>query len=73
MGPDDTGEVIRYTVNYVAVSITTSQVMGRRRRETNRVSDECILGGRMNIDRNMTVNGRETSATLTELSEYTVI
>ena len=73
MGPDDTGEVIRYTVNYVAVSITTSQGMGRRRRETNRVSDECILGGLMNIDRNMTVNGTETSATLTELSEYIVI
>lgn len=73
MGPDDTGEVIRYTVNYVAVSITTSQGMGRRRRETNTVSDRCILGGLMNIDRNMTVNGTETSATLTELSEYTVI
>jgi len=72
MGLDDTSVVIRYTVNYVAVSITTSQGMGRRRRETNRVSDGCILGGRMNIDRNMTVNGTATSATLTELSEYTV-
>ena len=47
--------------------------MGRRRRETDGVRNECILGGQMNVNRNITVDGTQTSATLTELSEYTYI
>ena len=75
---DPNGVVLRYTVNYVAVSSTPPQVMGRRRRqtggvrnETGGVRNECILGGQMNVSRNMTVDGTQTTATLTELSEYT--
>ena len=72
MGQDNTGVVLRYTVNYVAVSSTSSRDMGRRRRQTNGVRNECILGGQMNINRNMTVDGTQTTATLTDLSEYTI-
>ena len=67
---DPNGVVIRYIVNYVAVSSTPPQDTGRRRRETDGVGYECILGGQMNVSRNMTVDGTQTSATLTELSEY---
>ena len=70
---DPNGVVLRYTVNYVAVSSTPPQDMGRRRRETAGVRNECILGGQMNVSRNMTVDGTQTTATLTELSEYTYI
>ena len=73
MGPDDTGVVLNYIVNYVAVSSTPPQDTGHRRRETDGVRNECILGGQMNVNRNMTVDGTQTSATLTELSEYTII
>ena len=31
---------------------------------------ECILGGQMNVNRNMTLDGTQTTATLTELSKY---
>ena len=70
---DPNGVVLRYIVNYVAVSSTPPQDMRRRRRETDGVRNECILGGQMNVNRNMTVDGTQTSATLTELSEYTII
>ena len=68
---DPNGVVLRYIVRYVAVSSTPPQVMGRRRRQTGGVRNECILGGQMNVSRNMTVDGTQTTATLTELSEYT--
>ena len=67
---DPNGVIIRYIVNYVAVSSTPSQDMGRRRRQTNGVRVECILGEDMNVSRNMTVDGTQTTATLTDLSEY---
>ena len=67
---DSNGVILRYTVNYAAVSNTSSQEMGRRRRQTSGASAECILGGQRNVNRNMTVDGSQTSATLTELSEY---
>ena len=47
---------------------TPSPAMGRRRRQTSVVSSQCILGGEMKIDRNITVDGTQTTATLTELS-----
>ena len=68
--PDPNGVILRYIVNYVAVSSTPSQDMRRRRRETDGVRNECILGGQMNVNRNMIVDGTQTTATLTELSEY---
>ena len=66
---DPNGVVLSYTVNFVAVSMVNSapQDMGRRRRQTSVVTSECILGGEMNINRNITVV--ETTATLTNLSE----
>ena len=67
---DSNGVILRYTVNYVAVSNASSQDMGRRRRQTGGASVECILGGQANVNRNMTVDGTQTSATLTGLSEY---
>ena len=67
---DPNGVVIRYIVNYVAVSSMPPQDMGRRRRQTDGVRNECILGGQMNVSRNMTVDGTLITATLTELSEY---
>ena len=70
MGPDNTGVITRYIVNYVAVSSTPPQDMGRHRRRSDGVRNECILGGQMNVNRNMTVDGTQTTATLTELSEY---
>ena len=66
---DPNGVVLRYIVNYVAVSSTPPQDMRRRRKQTDGVRVECILGQDMNINRNMTVDGSQTSATLTELSE----
>ena len=65
---DSNGVILRYTVNYAAVS-NTSQEMERRRRQTSGASAECILGGQRNANRNLTVDGSQTSATLTELSE----
>ena len=70
---DSNGVILQYTVNYVAVSNTLSQDTGRHRRQTSGASVECILGGEANVNRNMTVNGTQTSATLTELSEYTLL
>ena len=67
---DPNGVILRYIVNYVAVSSTPLRDMGRRRRQTDGVRNECILGGQMNVNRNMTVDGTQTTATLTELSEY---
>ena len=72
MGQDNTGVITRYIVNYVAVSSTPLQGMGRRRRETEVVRNECILGGQVNVNRNMTVDGTQTTATLTDLSEHTI-
>ena len=69
---DSNGVILRYTVNYVAVSNTLSQDMGRRRRQTSGASVPCILGGEANVNRNMTVDGTQTSATLIGLSEYTL-
>ena len=68
---DPNGVVLSYTVNFAAVSMVNSapQDTGRRRRQTSVVTSECILGGEMNIDRNITVV--ETTATLTNLSECT--
>ena len=65
------GVILSYTVNFVAVSMvnTPSGNMGRRRRQTNVVRAECILGGVTNIDRSITVE--ETSANLTNLSKCT--
>ena len=67
---DPNGVVLHYTVNYVAVSSTRPQGMGCRRRQTDGVRNECILGGQMSVSRNMTVDGTQTTATLSELSEY---
>ena len=67
---DPNGVILRYIVNYVAVSSMPPQDMGRRRRQTEGVRNECILGGQMNVSRNMTVDGTQTTATLTDLSEY---
>ena len=69
---DSNGVILSYTVNYVVVSNTSSQDTGRHRRQTSGASVECILGGEANVNRNMTVDGTQTSATLTELSEYTL-
>ena len=70
---DSNGVILSYTVNYAVVSNTSSQDTGRRRRQTSGASVECILGGEANVNRNMTVDGTQTSATLTELSEYIII
>ena len=67
---DPNGVILLYIVNYVAVSSMPPQDMGRRRRQTNGVRVECILGEDMNVSRNMTVDGTQTTATLTDLSEY---
>ena len=67
---DPNGVILHYTVNYVAVPSTLSQDVGRHRRQIDEVMVECILGGDLNINRNMTVDGTQTTATLTELSEY---
>ena len=64
------GVILHYTVNFVAVSSTPSQATGHQRRQVGGVRVECILGGQMNINRNMTVDGTQTTVTLTELSEY---
>ena len=64
------GVILHYTVNFVAVSSTPSQSTGRQKRQVGGVRVECILGGQMNINRNMTCDGTQTTVTLTELSEY---
>ena len=69
---DSNSVILSYTVNYVVVSNTSSQDTGRHRRQTSGASVECILGGQANVNRNVTVDGTQTSASLTELSEYTL-
>ena len=71
--PSDPNGVIRgYVINYVVISSDPGQFGGssnRRRRQANSVATECIMGGMGNVNRNMTVDGTQTSAQLNELSE----
>ena len=64
------GVILHYTVTVVAISSSPSQSSGRQRRQVGGVRVECILGGQMNVNRNMTLDGTQTTATLTELSKY---
>ena len=64
------GKVINYTVNYrVAEPVTSSS--NRKKRQTTSVmlEQECIIGGGQNVDRNLTVDGDQTSAELQNLSK----
>ena len=70
---DSNGVILSYTVNYVVVSNTSSQDTGRHRRQTSGASVQCILGGEANVNRNMTVDGTQTSATLTGLSKLVTV
>ena len=57
--PDPNGLIIRYTINYIAVSMATGNGMGQRRRRQGPepLQRECILGGEGNISRIVTVVG----------------
>ena len=68
--PDPNGVIIRYTVNYIAVSMAGGPEGKRRRRQSGEdIIWECIIGGGENINRTMEVDGTETSLLLEDLSE----
>ena len=69
---DRNGIILSYTVNYVAISSISLRDWGHHRKQMDGVRLECILGGQMNINRNMTVDGTQTTATLTGLSELLI-
>ena len=60
------GEIINYVINY-RISVS----MNRLKRQTadSMVVPECIIGGAGSIDRNLTVGGDQTNATLRNLSK----
>ena len=60
------GKIIDYVVNY-----RLSESVHRMKRQTidGMIVEECINGGAGNADRNMTVDGDQTSATLRYLSK----
>lgn len=66
---DPNGVIIRYTVNYIAVSMAGGPE-GKRRRQTGEdILRECIIGGMGNINRTMEVDGTQISLLLEDLSE----
>ena len=68
--PDPNGVIIRYTVNYIAVSMATGGLGGKRRRQIREdIIEECIIGGMGNINRTMEVDGTQISLLLEDLSE----
>ena len=66
---DPNGEIIRYTVNFVAISSTP---VSRRKRQAAELRVECIRGGEDNVDRDISVEGNppNTFVTLDNLSDY---
>ena len=60
------GEITNYVINY-----RISESANRMRRQTidGMVVPECIIGGADKADRNMTVGGNQTNATLQNLSK----
>ena len=66
---DPNGEIIRYTVNFVATSSTPAS---RQKRQAAELRVECIRGGVDNVDRDISVEGNppDTFVTLDNLSEY---
>ena len=60
------GEIIDYVVNY-----RLSEFARRMKRQiiNGMIVEECINGGAGNADRNLTVGGDQTSATLRNLSK----
>ena len=61
------GEITSYVINY-----GISESANRMKRQTvvgMVVPPECIIGGAENADRNLTVGGDQTSATLQNLSK----
>ena len=59
------GEITNYVINY-----GISEPANRVKRQTfGMVPQECIIGGAENADRNMTVGGNQTNATLQNLSK----
>lgn len=65
--PDPNGIIQSYTVNFVLLSTTLSPES--RRKRTEDIAEECVVGGVESIDRNKTVGGHVTSTTLEDLSE----
>ena len=64
------GEITNYTVNYkIAESTTSGSSRKKRQIVDGMLVQECITGGIENIDRNLTVDGAQTSATLKNLSK----
>ena len=59
------GEITKYVINY-----RISEPANRMKRQTvnGMVVPECVIGGIENTDRNLTVGGDQTSATLQNLS-----
>ena len=59
------GEITNYVINY-----RISEPANRMKRQTvnGMVVPECVIGGIENADRNLTVGGDQTSATLQNLS-----
>ena len=68
---DPNGDIIRYTVNFVAISSTP---VSRRKRQADELRVECIRGGEDNVDRDISVEGNppNTFVTLVNLSEYSM-
>ena len=64
------GEITNYVINY-----RISESGNRMKRQTinGMVVPECIIGGIENADRNLTVGGDQTNATLQSLSKVILL
>ena len=64
------GEITNYVINY-----RISESVNRLKRQIidGMVVSECVIGGAENADRNLTVGGDQTNATLQNLSKNIVI
>ena len=60
------GEITNYVINY---RISDSPNGMKRQTVNGMVVSECVIGGIENVDRNLTVGGDQTNATLQNLSK----
>ena len=76
---DPNGAITMYNISIVVLSNDPIAFMmgggqgDRRKRQTSgdtNINTNCVEGGQMNVNRNLTVIGNGTSYTLTDLSKY---
>ena len=64
------GQIMNYIVNYRIAELTTTDSSRKKRQIVDdMLVQECITGGIENVNRNLTVDGDQTTATLENLSK----